>query len=191
VKDLHFKNSSVTNSTLQKFEYGHDPLDQRVFARVTQRNANGTPSEDERSWHYGYDRLGRLVSADMGDLISGNTQVQASGLVDPVRDSDWTMDLLGNWVGDAQTSTPGRRTLGVPRSTGPPREMRYTDAVTRTNAITQRVTVDDGAGTTSNLNDAAGALVVQEGPTVRVQDDLSAASCSSVPEASSHREVHP
>ena len=74
-------------------------------------NRNSTAKYREENHHsakddlYNYDDLDRLDVWKRGDLNAGKTDITS-----PVRDQDWTLDLLANWSSIATNSSSVGRT---------------------------------------------------------------------------------
>ncbi len=155
----------VGGQTLHRYQYGYDKSGNRTHARVTHADFGGLPHDNDRSWAYAYDALGRLVDADMGQLaLSPAPQIVPDANVPLARSLAWSMDELGNWVGDpADPTEPGlaRRDDFDGSGFSPPDA--WVDgwhAVNSANQITE-TTTDDGSGpvTTAYVHDAAGNLI--------------------------------
>ncbi len=81
--------------------YGYDKAGNRTHVRIAQKNGGGVLQDNVASFLYGYDGLNRLVSADMGALDSANQAILNNALAPIPLTTDWTLDNLGNWTGDA------------------------------------------------------------------------------------------
>ncbi|NUQ65008.1 MAG: RHS repeat-associated core domain-containing protein, partial [Pirellulales bacterium] len=76
-----------------RYTYGYDRASNRLYRENTTASA-----KDE---FYGYDGIHRLASFDRGDLNAEKTAISGT----PVREEDWTLDLLGNWPGYVQKTS--------------------------------------------------------------------------------------
>lgn len=105
-KDLAFIRGDSSQQILAEHLYAYDSAGQRTSTHVTQYSSTGTGhvSDNQRSWHFGYDALDRLTGADTGALDSGQTGVTGSTQLPVPRLESWTMDSLGNWVGDGSNA---------------------------------------------------------------------------------------
>jgi len=165
--DLHYENDATTPDTLFRAQYTYDILGNRVSAELTQADipdGAGTATQDnEFSQLNSYDALNRLVKTEYGTL--------SSGVISPnVRTDEWSLDLLGNWVGD--TSMDGRETTGDLDwyDLDPPRGVEFTpdsgddtfkwlQAVNPRNEIEQLDLDEDGTTSSHGLiYDGAGNL---------------------------------
>ncbi|MCW5757216.1 MAG: RHS repeat protein, partial [Phycisphaeraceae bacterium] len=180
VADLHYKNGASTPATLFRGEYTYDILGNRRTSRLTQAPVGAVSQINIFSQLNSYDELNRLVKTEYGTL--GFTGSPAVPVISPlVRTDEWSLDLLGNWVGGAAAGTTGppegRRIDGNLDWFGysPPRgvdlggitpdagndTLRFTQIVTFRNEI-EDLKVDLDAGTLSQKPtqyDAAGNLV--------------------------------
>lgn len=167
VQDLHLTSvtSGPTRTTHHRYEYTYDESGSRVTAKTKIRNTAGTGYQDNtRSYLYGYDGLGQLVEARLGALDGG------LGMGSPDRDTEWNLDVLGNWIGDSGVSPPDPDAYGQvitfdfdPGTSG--LETRYVDhtrgADNRIGARTETDTA--GSGTPFDyVYDKAGNLVADE-----------------------------
>jgi hypothetical protein len=106
--DLHWRKGDGTQATIVRDEYGYDAAGNRRYAR----SERAGEAADQRSWLYGYDKLDRLTSAELGALSSGNDQITSSTLMPVPRQAAWVLDVLGNWTGDGLL--PGLEVAGDP-----------------------------------------------------------------------------
>jgi YD repeat-containing protein len=65
------------------------------------RDKLGVLQDNVASFAYGYDGLNRLISADMGALDPANQLIVNDASAPIPLTTDWTLDNLGNWTGDA------------------------------------------------------------------------------------------
>lgn len=147
--DLHYESPS---GTLQRFEHGYDAGGLRLWTKLTQRAPAGGHWTNERSWRFGYDGLNRLTLAHAGALDTSH-QVQASNLLPNPRLESWTMDSLGNWVGNGTAF--GHELAG-------PQTRRVNHQTNRVNETTRLIT-DSGPSTSQAqadvVHDRSGNLV--------------------------------
>ncbi len=162
VKDLLYQDQS--GLTQYRAQHGYDALDQRLYARVTQ--AASTPHDNDRSHLYRYDQLRRLVNAGNGRLTADNLAFEPGGGGNPIpRQSVWTLDLLGNWLGDPSAVPPvaGRKVEGDldgNGSGGEVRETRHaTDWFNRIGSVVTSGAGGSGSVTSAQVYDGAGNLI--------------------------------
>jgi len=127
---------TLTGSTVHRYQYGYDAAGNREYARVTQATVSSTTHDNDRSYDYQYDALRRLIAADRGALNSGNTAIETTPT--PTQ-SDWALDILGNWTGDTNVAGYTEQFDTAITET--------THAVNLGNELTQ-VTVDSGSPVT-------------------------------------------
>ncbi len=156
IVDLHYQDST---STIHRYRYGYDLAGNRTFARVKHVDHNGASHNNDRSHLYVYDELNRLIGEQYGKLNSTNDAIVPDSAVDRAGDLTWTMDTLGNWVGDGQSPGFVREEFNDGHTT-PDAVLEVTHAVGASNRIEQ-VTEDVGAGPVDAgyVNDPAGNLV--------------------------------
>lgn len=156
IVDLHFQDST---STIHRYQYGYDLAGNRTFARVKHVDHNGQSHDNDRSHLYVYDELNRLIGEQYGKLNSTNDAIVPDSAVDRAGDLTWTMDTLGNWVGDSPSAGFIREEFNDGHTT-PDAVLEVTHGAGAANRIEQ-VTEDDGTGPveTGYVNDAAGNLV--------------------------------
>jgi RHS repeat-associated protein len=142
-----------------QYEYGYDKAGNRTHAKVAQIAHPGVQHDNEHSWAYTYDALQRLINADMGQL---NAQFVVETTVGVRSDHlAWTMDTLGNWVGDAAGTTPGfNRTINTDGDALIDFTYDIDHAVDTANQL-DSVAFDDGSGAVNTvyLQDLNGNLV--------------------------------
>ena len=164
IADLHYVDGQ--QSTVHRYQYTYDTNGNRTSARVTQADVDQDAHDNDRSFAYGYDVLQRLVSADRGELDTTQSPPvidPASGI--PTTSRTWTLDNLGNWLGDVTNAglrftldANGDNDLADAEDTW--RETSH--SVTDANAIsdvTEEVKDGGGPATTTFVNDNAGNLV--------------------------------
>lgn len=166
---------------LHRAQYAYDAAGNRLSAELTQVDVGGVSQHNVRSSFNSYDALNRLMSTTVGELDQYQTDTNGDGTPDAdpagvtsvVRTDDWSLDLLGNWVGGAAvgaTGPPGRDTWGNLDGWGTPWQRLGADDTPDTSGSTHAVdeqnqinllTVQDDAGTTSStiLHDAAGNII--------------------------------
>ncbi len=115
-----------------EYAYGYDPAGNRTSARIKQ-----VAHDNDRSYLYAYDELGRLINAERGMLNATNDQITNS-----VADIHWNLDLLGNWTGYEET--PGNWVAGRVETGDTPSLHRH--AVNAINEIVAREHDADGEG---------------------------------------------
>src|SRR5690606_22407174 len=102
VADLHYQNAAATPDTLFRAEYTHDILGNRITSRLTQAPVGAISQDNIFSQLNDYDALNRLIKTEYGTLSAGGD------IISPVvRTDEWSLDLLGNWVGGAAAGTTG------------------------------------------------------------------------------------
>ncbi len=107
VRDLHYINSATSDSTLWRGEYVYDAAGNRLQEKLTQRPhpssdpSSSTPvsGSNTRSRLFDYDTLDRLTRVD-GGHISESGAMEPSDAYAAVRTEKWSLDKLGNWVGE-------------------------------------------------------------------------------------------
>ncbi len=108
--------TTTPTATLYDARSGLNTAGNRTHARITQAPVGGQSRDNIRSVLNTYDSLDRLVGSRFGELVdSGGVMSIASGT--QVHEDAWTLDLLGNWVGQTNPSTGeviahGRTTSG-------------------------------------------------------------------------------
>ncbi|MCW5769564.1 MAG: RHS repeat protein, partial [Phycisphaeraceae bacterium] len=104
--------SSTEDVVLAAHRYAHDAAGRRTAIwtqHIEVAPPTGPPAipvgSNERSQHFAYDALGRLVKADMGrltgplnDPLESTTGIEPSDLLPVKREVDWTLDSRDVWV---------------------------------------------------------------------------------------------
>ena len=156
VTDLHFTPDSGA-TTIHRYQYGYDSAGNRLFAHVEQEGQVNT-----RSWLYGYDPLGRLTSAEHGQLNLSTGLMEFSAAVDSHR-VDWGLDRLGNWTA-ATNGHQGRVEYADLNNSGADGYESLVLAQDHATDLRNEMTgieTDDGSGpiNTAHIHGAAGNLV--------------------------------
>lgn len=126
LRDLHFKgNPGATEHTLYRAEYTYDKVGNRRSARITQADVAGQPRDNVRSVINTYDGLDRLTGSRYGELATDLSENLVIAPNSVVHQDEWSLDLLGNWVGQTDPITGaltayGRSTSGSLDSFGVP-----------------------------------------------------------------------
>jgi YD repeat-containing protein len=162
VKDLHFVNGvGSTPETMFRGQYTYDKLGNRVTNRLTQAPVGVDLRDNVLSQLNTYDELNRLRSTEYGELGSnsgtGGAPVITSGT--RYRADEWTLDLLGNWVGDG-ASTPGRFSEGDLDGYGTPWARPWADSAVDEQSITYGVNNLNQITSLENDGDGAGPWVL-------------------------------
>ncbi len=105
--------SSTETKVLAAHRYSHDVAGRRTAVwnqQIPIAAPNAPPNDpplgtNERSQHFAYDALGRLIGADMGKLLGPldnpmdlTTEIDDSDLLPVKREVDWTLDSRDVWV---------------------------------------------------------------------------------------------
>ena len=105
MKDFAFRGgvagSSGFNTVQYRAQYGYDEVGNRTSSKISERIGNNVLTDNADSVESLYDALNRLTGTKTGTL-DGNGH--ATGVLKHT--DTWKLDLLGNWVGDA--NHPGR-----------------------------------------------------------------------------------
>jgi YD repeat-containing protein len=114
-RDLHFRTTATTPTTLWRGEYTYDTAGNRTTERLAQRapGYSALTGINERSRAFSYDSLDRLVGTKTGPLNSGNS------ITTPHRNEQWVLDLLGNWNGNYSTQAPAFTACDSPTIVNP------------------------------------------------------------------------
>ena len=93
------------SAVLYRADYTFDKVGNRTSARIQQADVAGQPRDNMRSVLSSYDRLHRLVGAQVGqlDLTDPSSPVIAQGT--EIHSDSWSLDLLGNWTGEFDDQT--------------------------------------------------------------------------------------
>lgn len=99
-------------------------------------------STNERSWLYGYDGLSRLTDATQGVLDLTSTPLIVPTQSVPGRAQEWTLDILGNWVGDGGQN-PGLADYRDPAGAGTFPDWTLTDHAASEASSAPRLKLND------------------------------------------------
>jgi hypothetical protein len=153
--------SGTSDSVQYGAEHGFDIRDNRLYARITHRDASQDPEENTRSHLWAYDGLSRLVDASFGALNGTKDAMLAPGTGIPRACSEaWDFDRLGNWAGDGST-LPGYTLSGDIDGSGADQTVTRTHEVDQFNAILKEI-IDLGETSEDEQDfvyDASGNLV--------------------------------
>jgi hypothetical protein len=85
-----------------------DILGNRITSRLTQAPVGVVSQDNIFSQLNSYDTLNRLVKTEYGTLrFTGGGSPPAPVISPVVRTDEWSLDLLGNWIGGAAAGTTG------------------------------------------------------------------------------------
>jgi YD repeat-containing protein len=114
----------TTTEVLAAQRYAYDAAGRRTAVwhqHVPIANPNAPPTSvgtNERSQLFGYDPLGRLIDAEMGQLVGPLTDTQSgapgitfSNLLGTAREVTWGLDTRDVWTSRVQTDESGTETL--------------------------------------------------------------------------------
>ncbi|MCC7389025.1 MAG: hypothetical protein IT431_09680 [Phycisphaerales bacterium] len=160
-RDLNY--TSPGGTPIHRYEYGYDSAGNRLYAKVTQDGQANT-----RSWLYGYDDLGRLRSAEQGELQIdpnnyGNSSIVQS-LGTPSSRVAWGLDRLGNWTQPADGFEGRVEFEDTDGLAGYETLVLAEDHSTDLRNELDEIVRDDGSGAVSEsyVYDAAGNLIADE-----------------------------
>ncbi|MFN0131455.1 MAG: polymorphic toxin-type HINT domain-containing protein [Phycisphaerales bacterium] len=167
--DIHSRQASTTGSTIHEARHGYDASGNRIWSWI--KHGMASANENHRSWHYAYDNLERLVSADVGELQDPQNYptpiLTTTNAVQTPRRSSWTHDSLGNWLGTpsgVSPAEPGLKVEGPLGTSGAAATHKFTHS---TNAMNQLLSLglNEGGGTVNTLfvHDLSGNLVADAG----------------------------
>lgn len=112
---------NATGSVLYRANYTFDKVGNRISARIQQADVAGNSRDNIRSVVNTYDRLHRLIAAEVGEIDEtspgadpfNNPQI-ATGT--KIHSDTWSLDPLGNWAGQFDGNGTlveyGRHTIG-------------------------------------------------------------------------------
>ena len=117
---VHYRSTVGLQNTLYRADYTFDKVGNRLGAYITQADVGGVPRDNIRSVVNTYDRLHRLVGAEVGQIAYSNANTMTGASIvggTTMHNDSWSLDRLGNWTGQVDGSTGdiityGRTTTG-------------------------------------------------------------------------------
>jgi len=147
----------------------------RVSVRVDQGDVGPVTHENDRSWLYGYDKLNRLIDAELGRLAADNLSIDLAPPGGLPREMNWHLDSLGNWsAGANQQSMIERGDFDGDPQTPPTERTLHHDVIAdneQGNGNNELSAVVENGTATAYIHDAVGNLVY-DGRYVYLYDGL-------------------